>query len=82
MSKNREQFTLTFSEKYIPNALLHQGQLRIISKPKAKYQQWWWRGLEFLTFGKRFNAGYEYICEKVENKPTVYGISSLTRDWI
>lgn len=34
--------------------------IQVLSEPKSKYLQWWWRPLEFLTFGKRFNSSYEY----------------------
>ncbi len=62
----RETFKIVLDSSYFPTEMLNQQQLRVTSLPKPKYQQWYWRGLEFLTFGRRFNAGWEYTCEKVE----------------
>lgn len=72
----KETFKLIFNKEYFQTyQLIHQEQVRIISPPRGKYLQWWWRGLEFITFGKRFNAGYEYICETVNIEPPFGGLS-------
>lgn len=65
---DKKVFEIVLRDSYFPDSV----QLRIISTPKPKYQHWRWRILEFLTFGKRFNSGWEYTCERVERSGKLF----------
>jgi hypothetical protein len=60
-----ETFKVTLSEKITENTTQQEADIQrnveILSGPKHKYSKWHHKILNKLTFGKRFNEGFEYI---------------------
>lgn len=44
--------------------------LRVLSTPTKKKHQWWYRILNWLTFGYFFNIEYRYTVEIIEEEST------------
>ncbi len=56
----------TLENNYRIGNLIHQGQGKIISEAKPKYISWYWRLLEFLSFGTKFKPRFEYNVQKIQ----------------
>ena len=63
---NEEHFELIFQNNlYDAYKEMHEQRLRILSVPKQIYNQWYYKILNFITFGKYFNSGWTYYVEQV-----------------
>lgn len=45
-------------------------KLRILSTPTTKYNKWYWKILNWLTFGYFFNVEYTYTVKIIEDDKT------------
>jgi NADPH-dependent 7-cyano-7-deazaguanine reductase QueF-like protein len=61
-----KSFKLVLNSNYRQSILVDnqkQTVLKVISEPIFKYGQWYFKILNKLTFGKRFNNGWEHYVE-------------------
>lgn len=64
--KKNTKFELILDEKFFTKEdifiTVNYEKVEIVSEPTVYYNKWYWKLLNFLTFGLCFNVRVSYIC--------------------
>lgn len=69
--KGGTQFKITLRSIDFKNHTMTDKEFQITSEPTTKYNKWYWKVLNKLTFGLFFNQYYYYTIKRVDDDTTV-----------